>query len=126
MGLVIDPRAHPRERCFSGRLCTPADHVLAPQLAVTVTVVAFALALGLSIACLAWGEAGRKQHQPHLRSDEEPLYALQGTPEGGRGLVAQSVKSGSKWGQWRGTRQPCLAVLGSNKETPECSYGQEF
>ena len=61
------------------------SHVLVCQPARNVTTLTFALALGLSIPCLAWREVGRKQHQPHLCSDEEPLYALQGTPGGSEG-----------------------------------------
>lgn len=50
-----------------------------------LTALPFALALGLPISCLAWREVGGEQHQPHLRGDEKPLYALQGTPGGSEG-----------------------------------------
>ena len=61
------------------RVCMSADHMSVLQLVGMVTLLTFAFDLGLSIACLAWGEAGREQYQPHFCCDEEPLYALQGT-----------------------------------------------
>lgn len=52
------------------------SQVLVSLLARNVTALTFALALGLSIPCVARREIGREQHQPHLCSDEKPLYAL--------------------------------------------------
>lgn len=59
--------------------------LVASQPVGSLTDLTFALALGLPIPCLAWREVGREQHQPHLCSDEKPLYALQGTPGGSEG-----------------------------------------
>ena len=52
------------------------SQVLVSLLARNVTALTLALALGLSIPCIAWRETGREQYQPHLCSDEKPLYAL--------------------------------------------------
>lgn len=81
------------ESCFQGQVLHACRSHSGIQLVGTVAVLTSVLALGLSVACLAWGEAGGEQHQSHLCSDEEPLYALQGTPEGGRpgGLIWHSV-----------------------------------
>lgn len=83
--LGTGPNGDPRDRCLPGVLPACRSHAGGVQPVETVAVLTFALALGLSITCLAWGEAGGEQHQPYLCSDEEPLYALQGM--GGRGLI---------------------------------------
>lgn len=84
----------------------------------TVSVLTFVLALGLSIACLAWGETGGEQYQPHLRCDEEPLYALQGTPEGRTGLgpIWDSVCPKASWRlewEWAGSKDENTIALSS-------------
>lgn len=73
-----------------------------------VIALTFALALGLSIPCLAWREIGREQHQPHLCSDEKPLYAVQGML-GGR-------EASDLWGEVGGEECLQLCLYGGNSK----------